>query len=116
MKIFEMGRDVLRVPKHNTHSRDGRERSVTDAFFILGEIDDDPNAVYLVGKSTHPPLRFELWRHPLPDDVAIDRSSQASRSTPTLEFHSLGWCQDYNHMAIINDTLSATDIIFIDGN
>lgn len=69
---------------------EGKDLSTTDAFFVLREIDDDPNTVELVGKSTHSPLRFELWRHPLPDDVAIDRRSQASRSTPALEFHSLG--------------------------
>jgi len=56
--LFAMGQDILLLPQHNSHSRDRRDLSNTDAFFMLREIDHDPNTVWLVGKSNHPPLRF----------------------------------------------------------
>jgi hypothetical protein len=40
-----MGQDILLLPQHNSHSRDGRDLSNTDAFFMLREIDHDPNTV-----------------------------------------------------------------------
>jgi len=33
------------LPQHNSHSRDGRDLSNSDTFFMLREIDHDPHTV-----------------------------------------------------------------------